>query len=177
MDTSTGMIHAAVAALIGAALDSLRDAEGAPRIQRVLDNRLWWRHGQESFVGLNPRAWVMSDTVTHYKWLDSMPQMLAVRRAIAAHPVLGPRVDALLGTSWNRQSRQLGRMLVEHIITPMILRTGSYDFDEAAFDAAFEQFASGLGTPEIHMVEFLPLNGFTCTEEFTSCPAAWCYGR
>jgi hypothetical protein len=170
MDTNTGLIRAAVAALIRPALESLRDVEGAPRIQRVPDNQRWWRHGQESFVGLNPRAWIMNDTVTHYKWLDSMPQMVDVRRAFAAHPVLGPRVDAPLGTMWSRQPRQLGWMLVEHIITPMVLQTRSYDFDEAAFDAAFERLANGLGTTDIHMVEFVPLNGFTCTEELVGLP-------
>jgi hypothetical protein len=71
----------AVAALTRSVLDHLAAKEGQPRIGRMIDIRRWWRHGQEDFVGLQPRAWSMPADVPIVGWLDKFP--VAVQAAAA----------------------------------------------------------------------------------------------
>jgi len=170
MDAEADKIRNAMEALVQAALDSLREIEISPQFGRLPDNQRWWRDGQESFIGRRPEGWLMSDTVTHYRWLERMPQMAAVRYAFAADPVLGPRVEGTLGTEWFRQPKQLGWTLVEHVIEPMVLATRTYDFDQAIFDDVLGRFIVEFGAAELRMVEFVPLNGFDSSESSLELP-------
>jgi hypothetical protein len=156
--------------LARSALDHLAVLDGQPRIGPVIDIRRWWRHGQEDFVGVQPRAWSMPAEVPIVGWLDKFPEMKAVRQAYHADPVLRARVDTLLGTEFSRQRRDFGWLLVEHIVQPLVLATGTYDFDEALFDRLYDDFERGFGAEQIHMVEFLPLNGFESTETVVPLP-------
>ncbi len=52
----------------------------------------------------------------------------------------------------------------------MALTTGTYGFDEALFDRPYDGFERGFGAEQIHMVEFLPLNGFEPTETVVLLP-------
>ncbi len=65
-------------------------------------------------------------------WLDKFPEMTAVRQAYDADPVLRARVDTLIGTEFSRQGRNFDWLLIEHIIHPMILTTGTYGFERSA---------------------------------------------
>ncbi|MBT8226419.1 MAG: hypothetical protein HKP61_07520 [Dactylosporangium sp.] len=151
---------AAVEPLVRAVLDGLAGDEGSPRVGRLPDNQHWWRYGQESFVGLRPRAWLMPPYVPIVGWLDSFPEMKAVRAAYAADPVRGPRVDALLGTIASRAARNFDWLFIQHVIEPMVLATGGYEFRDDVFQRVYAQFEMGFGATTITMVEFLPLNGF-----------------
>lgn len=163
--------RAAVQALLEAVLRHLSDLEEAPRIGRMADHRRWWRYGQETFVGLQPRAWDMPDYVPIHGWLDkTFPEMTGVRDAYAADTRLGPRVDAMIGTEFNRQARTFDWLLIEHLLQPLVLATGSYEFDADAFASAYRSFEDGFGADELHMVEFLPLNGFDSTEDMVALP-------
>jgi hypothetical protein len=51
-------------------------------------------------------------------------------------------------------------LLIQQILQPLIESTGSYTFDEAAFDTLYRRFEDGFGAEQVHLVEFLPLNGF-----------------
>jgi len=86
----------------------------------------------EDFVGLQPRAWSMPADVPIVGWLDKFPEMTAVRQAYDADPVLRARVDTLIGTEFSRQGRNFDWLLIEHIIHPMILTTGTYGFERSA---------------------------------------------
>ena len=162
--------RAVVGELARSVLGYLAVEEGQPSIGQRIDLERWWRHGQESFVGLQPRAWLMPEDVPVVGWLDKFAEITAVRQAYDADPVLGARVDTLIGTEFNRQGRNFGWLLIEHIIQPMILTTGTYDFDEAVFDRLYDDFERGFGAEQIHMVEFLPLNGFESTETVVRLP-------
>ncbi|MET7820515.1 hypothetical protein [Micromonospora zamorensis] len=153
----------AVERLVRAALDMLASEVGSPRLDRLPDSQHWWRYGQESFVGLRPRAWLMPPDVPIVGWLDHFPEMGAVRASYAADPVRGPRVDALLGTIASRTARNFDWLLIQHVIEPMLLSTGSYEFREDVFGRVYAQFELGFGAATVTMVEFLPLNGFEST--------------
>ena len=112
----------------------------------------------------------MPDDVPVVGWLDRFPEMTAVRLAYEANPVLGARVDTSIGTEFNRQRRDFGWLLIEHIIQPMVLATGTYGFDEAVFERLYDEFERGFGAAQIRMVEFLPLNGFESTETVVQLP-------
>ena len=154
-------IRNAVAALLVAALRDLAERDGAPRVGAMADLRNWWRFGQESFVALRPVAWHMPERVTVVGWLSTFAEMTAVREAIDADPVLGTRLDTMVGTEFSLNQRPLDWLLVEHLLEPMIIASRSYEFDEAAFDLQFNRLDAGLRADTIRFVEFIPLNGFT----------------
>ncbi len=160
----------AVTVLVRSVLDHLAAQEAQPRIGRMIDIRRWWRYGQEDFVGLQPRAWSMPAEAPIVGWLDKFPAMTAVRHAYDADSVQRARVDTLIGTEFNRQRRNFNWLLVEHIVQPMVLTTGTYGFDEALFDRLYDGFERGFGAQQIHIVEFLPLNGFESTETVVLLP-------
>lgn len=162
--------RAAVAALLQTALTHLAASDGRPRIGRVIDNQRWWRHGQESFIGIRPQAWDMPDEVPIVGWLDKFAQMADVRQAYAADPVLRDRVDTMIGAAGTRQARNFDWLLVQHVIEPMVLATATYKFDGTVFDRFFEAFDRGLASDQVHMVEFLPLNGFDSNEDVILLP-------
>jgi hypothetical protein len=136
----------------------------------MIDNQRWWRHGQESFIGIRPRAWDMPDEVPIVGWLDGFAEMAEVRQAYAEDPVLRDRVDTMIGAAGTRQARNFGWLLVEHIIEPMVLATATYEFDEPVFDRFFGAFDRGLASDQVHLVEFLPLNGFESNEDVILLP-------
>jgi hypothetical protein len=150
----------AVEQLVRAVLGRLASDDESPRIDRLPDNQRWWRYGQESFVGLRPRAWLMPPYVPIVGWLDTFPEMKVVRASYAADPVRGPRVDALLGTMVSRTGRNFDWLFIQHVIDPMVLSAGSYEFREDVFRRVYGQFEVGFGAATVTMVEFLPLNGF-----------------
>lgn len=154
-------IRNVVAALIVAALRDLAERDGAPRVGAMADLRNWWRYGQESFVALRPLAWYMPERVTVVGWLSTFAEMAAVRAAIDADPILGTRLDTMVGTEFSLNQRPLDWLLVEHLLEPMIITSRSYEFDEAAFELQFNRLDAGLRTDTIRFVEFIPLNGFT----------------
>jgi Apea-like HEPN len=145
--------------LVRAVLSKLSVDEEPPRIGRMPDNQHWWRYGQETFVGLRPQAWHMPPYVPIVGWLDSFPEMVDVRALYFADPVLGPRVDALLGTITSRAARNFDWLFIQQVIEPMVLITGSYEFVQDVFRKPYARFESGFGADTITMVEFLPLNG------------------
>lgn len=154
-------VRDAVASLLVAALRDLAERDGAPRVGAIADPRNWWRYGQESFVALRPDAWHMPERVTVVGWLGTFAEMTAVREAVDADPVLGTRLDTMVGTEFSLQRRPLDRLLVEHLLEPMIVTGRTYDFDEAVFDRHFARLDVGLRADTIRFVEFVPLNGFT----------------
>lgn len=156
--------RAVVAALIRAVMGRLSADDGKPSIGDVVDNQRWYRHGQEDFIGIRSDAWRMPDYVPIYGWLDTFPEMAAVRTTYVADPVFGPRVDTLLGTEFGRQARMFDWLLIEHVLQPIVRQTGAYHFDEAVFDQVYRAFERGFGAKQVHMVEVRPLNGFTSTE-------------
>lgn len=154
-------IRSAVSALFVAALRDLAERDNAPQVGPMVDLRNWWRHGQESFVALRPRAWHMPERVTIVGWLNTFTEMTAVRDAIDADPDLGTRLDTMVGTEFSLNQRPLDWLLVEHLLEPMIITSRSYFFDEAVFDQHFDRLDAGLRADIIRFVEFIPLNGFT----------------
>ena len=154
-------IRNAVAALLVAALRDLAERDGAPHVGAMADLRNWWRYGQESFVALRPHAWRMPERVTVVGWLNTFTEMTAVREAIDADPVVGTRLDTMVGTEFSLNQRTLDWLLVEHLLNPMIIASRSYEFDEAAFELPFNRLDAGLRSDTIRFVEFVPLNGFT----------------
>jgi hypothetical protein len=151
----------AVAALVVAALRDLAERDGAPRVGAMTDLRNWWRYGQESFVALLPDARHMPERVSVVGWLNTFAEMTAVREAIDADPVLGSRVDAMVGTAFSLNQRRLDWLFVEHLLEPVIIASRSYEFDEAVFDQQLNRLDAGLRADTIRFVEFIPLNGFT----------------
>lgn len=151
----------AVATLLVAALRDLAERDDAPRVGAMADGRNWWRYGQDSFVALRPNAWHMPEQVTVVGWLSTFAEMNAVREAIDADPVLGTRVDTMVGAEFSASQRPLDWLLVEHLLEPMIIASRSYDFDEALFELQFNRLDAGLRADTIRFVEFVPLNGFT----------------
>jgi hypothetical protein len=135
--------EAAVAELAKAALAHLAVHEGCPRIGRATDPWRWWRHGQQEFALLRHGAWDMPAEVSIIGWLDKFPEMVAVREAFAADPLLGPRVDTMIGTEFGRQAKHFNWLLVEHVIQPMVLATGTYDFDQELFHSVYDAFERG----------------------------------
>jgi hypothetical protein len=170
MDVPFERRRTAVAALARSVLEHLAAKEEGPRIGRMIDIQRWWRYGQENFVGLKERVWAMPADVPIVGWLDRFPEMTAVREAYDADPVLGARVDTSVGVEFSRQRRNLDWLLVEHVIQPMVLATGRYVFDEPVFDQVYGDFERGFGAEQVHMVEFLPLNGFESSETVVLLP-------
>lgn len=154
-------IRNAVATLLVAALRDLAERDDAPRVGAMANLRNWWRYGQESFVALRPNAWHMPERVTVVGWLSTFAEMTAVREAIDADPVLGTRLDTMVGTEFSLNQRPLDWLLVEHLLEPMIIASRSYEFDEALFELQFNRLDAGLRADTIRFVEFVPLNGFT----------------
>jgi hypothetical protein len=142
-------------------LGDLAERDKAPKVGKMADYRNWWRYGQESFVALRPDAWYMPERVTVVNWLDTFAEMVAVRKAIDADPILSTRVDTLAGTEFSLQQRRLDWMLVEHLLEPMIAATRAYEFDEAVFDLFYNRLEAGVLANMVRLVEFVPLNGFT----------------
>lgn len=160
----------AVAALVRTALGRLAANDGDPRIGMIIDNQRWWRHSQEIFIGLRPRGWDIPAEVPIIGWLDAFGEMAHVREAYAADPVLRDRVDSMIGATGTLQARIFAWLLVQHVVEPVVLATASYEFDERVFDQIFDAFDRGLSSDTVHMVEFLPLNGFESNEDVIPLP-------
>lgn len=128
-------VGAALAELMLAALDGLAESDGTPTIGPMPDLRHWRRYSQSSFVALRRAAWHMPERVSTVGWLDTFSQMADVRKAIDADPVLGARVDTAVGTEFSLHPRRLDRLLVEHLLEPIVLVTRTFRFDETVFDA------------------------------------------
>jgi hypothetical protein len=73
-------------------------------------------------------------------WLDTFPEMMAVRAAYAADPIHGPWVDAMLGTIVHRTGRNFDWLFIQHVIEPMVLATSSYEFRDDVFRPVFARF-------------------------------------
>jgi hypothetical protein len=102
----------------------------------------------------------MPERVPIVNWLDTFTEMLAVRQAIDADPILNTRVDTMVGTEFSLRHRRLDWLLVEHLLEPMIVTTRTYEFDEAVFDLHYNQLETGLLAETARLIEFIPLNGF-----------------
>ncbi len=139
-----GKVRDAVSVLLVAALRDLADRDGVPRVSAIADRGNWWRYGQGSFVALRPTVWHMPERVTVVGWLSTFSEMVDVRMAIDADPVLGSRVDTLVGTEFSLNQRPLEWLLVEHLLEPMIVATRTYAFDATVFDAQFTRLDAGL---------------------------------
>lgn len=158
---SINRVRDAVAALVVAVLHDLAERDGSPRVGALADLRDWWRHGQESFVALRPNAWHMPAQVRVVGWLDTFTEMGSVRAAFGADPVLNTRVDTGVGTEFSKTQRELGWLLVRHLLEPLIVATRAYVFDKALFKQHFHRLDDGLRSDNIRFVEFIPLNGFS----------------
>ena len=158
---SNTTVRDAVAALVAAALRDLAQHDAVPKVDQLTDMRNWWRYGQESFGTQRPKAWHMPDRVPLVGWLDTFPEMAAVRAAIATDPVLADRIDGMVGTEFSLRNRDFGWLLVQHLLEPIIVTTRTYEFDQDAFDKHFARLDVGLRAETLRLVEFVPLNGFT----------------
>lgn len=158
-------LRAALAVLMQAVLADLVDHDQTPSIDAMPEYERWRRQGQEAFLALH-RGWHMPARVSHYRWLETFPQMAAVRAAIDADPVLSTRVDTLVGVEFHARHRQLGLLLVEHLLEPVVTATRSYQFDEDTFDALYRRLEDGLLTEQVHVVEFIPLLAFVAASPF-----------
>ncbi|MDX8031743.1 hypothetical protein SK803_16075 [Lentzea sp. BCCO 10_0856] len=154
-------VREAIASLTKAALTDLAKRDTAPEVDAIPDSRQWWRHGQESFVALRPEGWHMPNGVTKVNWLDTFTEMAAVRSAIDGDPILSARVDTMVGVEFSLKQRRLDRLLVEHLLEPMVITTRAYLFDETVFDLHYNRLEAGLLGDTVRFVEFIPLNGFT----------------
>jgi hypothetical protein len=155
---------------MAAALDDLAKRDGAPKIGPMPDPQGWWRYGQETFVALRPAAWHLPERVGMVNWLDTFAEMVAVREAIDEDPILGTRVDTPVGTEFSLRQRRLDWLLVKHLLEPMIIATGSYQFDTTVFDLHYSRLEAGLLADVVRLVEFVPLNGFTSSMEQVTLP-------
>lgn len=153
--------YAALAELMATALDDLARNDGTPTFGPMPDMRHSRRFSQTSFVALRQSAWHMPERVSTVDWLDTFPTMKNVRTVVDADPVIGARVDTVVGTEFARNYRRLNWLLVEHLLEPIVLSTRTFQFDEATFNAHYARLEAGLLADEIRMVEFLPLNAFT----------------
>ncbi|UOX90429.1 hypothetical protein MUY14_07340 [Amycolatopsis sp. FBCC-B4732] len=153
-------LYDALKALTGAALNDLLQHDDAPVIGPLPDLRHWRRFSQSSFVALRATAWHMPERASTVAWLDTFPEMTAVREIINADPVIRSRVDTVVGTEFAKQFRRLSWLLVEHLLEPIVLATGTYQVDEDAFEASYARLERGLLAAEIRMVEYVPLNAF-----------------
>jgi hypothetical protein len=160
---SNTTIRDAAATLVAAALRDLAHHDDTPKVDQITDMRNWWRYDQESFGTQRPNAWHMPDHVHEVGWLDTFAEMATVRAAIAADSVLADRVDGMVGTEFSLRKRELGWLLVQHLLEPIIVATRTYAFDEAAFDLHFARLDAGLRADTIRLVEFVPFNGFVTT--------------
>ncbi len=164
------LVREAVASLFKTVLGDLAERDGAPEVDEMPDLRDWWRYGQESFIALRPAAWYMPTRVTRVNWLDSFAEMVTVREAIAADPILTARVDTMVGTEFSLRQRRLDWLLVKHLLEPMLVTTRTYEFDEAVFDLRYNQLEAGLLADAVRIVEFIPLNGFMASMDGISLP-------
>lgn len=163
-------LRAALTDLITTVLDDLAQRDGTPTIGPMPDLRHWQRYSQTSFVALRRAAWHMPERVSTIGWLDTFTEMVDVRKVIDADPLIGSRVDTLVGTEFSRQYRRLDWLLVEHLLEPIVLATRAFLFDQTAFDIYYARLEAGLLADEIRMVEFLPLNAFTSPFEEVELP-------
>jgi hypothetical protein len=150
----------ALRALTGAAFTDLLQHDDAPVIGPLADMRHWRRCSQSSFVALRATAWHIPERASTVAWLDTFSEMGAVREIINADPIIRSRVDTVVGTAFTKQFRRLSWVLVEHLLEPMVLATGTYRFDDDAFEASYARLENGLLAAEIRMVEYVPLNAF-----------------
>jgi hypothetical protein len=164
------LVREAVASLLASALAGLAERDSAPKVDKMPDLRNWWRYGQESFVALRPNAWYMPERVTMVNWLDTFAEMVAVRDAIDADPILSTRVDTMIGTEFSLQKRRLDWLLVEHLLEPMIVTTRTYEFNETVFDLHYNHLEAGLLSNTVRLVEFVPLNGFASSTAEIALP-------
>ncbi|MEV6624363.1 hypothetical protein AB0M83_17580 [Amycolatopsis sp. NPDC051106] len=109
-------LHDAIKTLMGVALDDLRQYEAAPVIGPSVDTRGWRRYTQSSFVALKAAAWQIPARASEAGWLDTFPEMVAVREVIDADSTIGSRVDTVVGTEFAKQFRRLNWLLVEHLL-------------------------------------------------------------
>jgi hypothetical protein len=162
--------HAAVMALVRAALDRFAEGEGQPRFADRLDNQRWRRFAQEDFIGLERDAWIMPDTLPYHGWLDKFPEMASVRATYAEDPILSARVDTLMGTTFMRTGTNFYWILAKHVIEPLVKETRSYEFDDVTFNGIYANFERQFRAETLHMVEYRPLNGFVSNDDAVLLP-------
>lgn len=137
-------LRTALRTLVRQALLELMSMDGTPSFATVPDNGGWNRFGQREFGAQRRNAWQMPPAVSHYRWLDMFPAMAEVRSVAATDAVLRKRLERGAGLEFFMPGPQnFGWSVVCHVIEPMVRRSRSYDFDEAAFSAACEAFLRG----------------------------------
>ncbi|MFI5590033.1 hypothetical protein ACIA5G_33650 [Amycolatopsis sp. NPDC051758] len=152
--------HDALKALMEVALNDLLRHEDAPVLGPLVDMRDWRRFSQSSFVALKAAAWHMPHRASEVGWLDTFPEMAAVREIANADPIIGSRVDTVVGTEFAKQFQRFSGLLVEHLLEPIVLATRAYHLDNDAFEESYARLEDGLLAAEVRMVEFVPLNAF-----------------
>lgn len=154
------VLRDAVAALMAAALKDLATSDGTPRVRPLPDLQRWWRYGQETFVALRPDAWDAPDRVGTVGWLDTFAEMAVVREAIDADTFLSTRVDTSVGAEFSLKDRPLDRLLIEHLLEPMITAAHTYEFSGPGFQTHYSRLEAGLMVDFVRLVEVVPLSGF-----------------
>jgi len=130
-------------------------------------------------VALRPAAWHLPERVGMVNWLDTFAEMAAVREAIDEDPILGTRVDTPVGTEFSLRQRRLDWLLVKHLLEPMIIATGSYQFDTTVLDLHYSRLEAGLLADVVRLTVLSSCHSTASprTWDKSLCLTAWCCDR
>lgn len=86
--------------------------------------------------------------------------MAVLRAVVAEDAVLSVRTDTMVGAEFSLYPYDLGPLVVEQVLAPLVETTGSYRFDPPQVASLCARLEARLRLPGIRFVEFLPVLGF-----------------
>lgn len=92
--------------------------------------------------------------------LHALPEYEECVAALRADPKIRPQLDTLVGTATGA-SRIEASTIADGILTRLASEVGAWRFDEARFDAAYEEYESALFADSFAYVLIAPLPGLT----------------
>lgn len=167
----------AVVDLVRAVLQELHAEESAPRVAESRYPAGWVRQQQEVLVAGHPRVWVAPLSISQVGSLDRFPQMAEVRRVISEDVDLQGRVDTVVGPWFSMTHRRLDLLLFQELLDPLVVNTGSYEFDQDRFDAHYSRLERGLLAVEVRIVDYLPVCGFAASLASVDLPGGFGLAR
>ena len=163
-------LHRATANLVVEVLASLSERGDEPHFVLQRDYRSWKRSQQEVFLGNEHELWQHPTEFSSSDWWRTLPEYHALRAVIDDHEVLRTRLDNMVGYPSSLLRRRLDTIVVEHLLTPVVMKTRSYRFDHDAFETAYAALETGLLTDTVRLVEYVPLLGFTISSPLEGIP-------
>jgi hypothetical protein len=156
----------AFAALVREALETRRRHYGEPIVIEGPSLGVEWsRADQMRFVRATRMTYTGLPQGPRYRNVDQLDSYQPLRAALEADPWIGGQFDKLVGSAFHRSRMQLELIVAIDLLEPLIVHTGSFEFDEDRFEELYDRIEADLLSDRVIHVTWVPLLGIDPTAE------------